>query len=81
MSITLENAQKILNALIEAQACDPLTQVGSFSIEGRTVSYRSADDLITLINYYSRLVANLQRVAAGAPRTSFVLPNFNGRCR
>lgn len=80
--ISLANAQAILDALVQSQVDDPLTSVGSFSIGGRTVSYRSAEDLIALINYWSRTVATLQRTAAGQKGPSRMLPNFSGRtCR
>jgi hypothetical protein len=79
--MTLDQAQEIYNALIQAQIDDPLGTIGATSIRDRTISYRGADDLIKLINYYARLVAQLQRVAAGQSRVSYMLPNFSGRCR
>lgn len=79
--ITLADAQAILNTLIEAQKCDPAGAIGSFSVGGHSVSYKSSQDLIDQVNYWSRTVAGLQRVASGQSRHSFVLPNFSGRCR
>lgn len=79
--ISLADAQTILTALIEAQKCDPVGAIGSISINGRTVTYKGSDDLIKQVNYWARIVAGLQRNAAGVSRTSFVLPNFSGRCR
>lgn len=79
--ISLADAQSTLDALIEAQKCDPIGALGSVSINGRTVTYKDSKDLIEQINYWSRIVAGLQRTAAGASRHGFVLPNFNGRCR
>jgi hypothetical protein len=81
MSITLADAQSILKKLIDAQACDPVGALGSVTVGGHTVTYKGADDLIKMINYWSRVAANLQRAAAGVSRTSFVLPNFSGRSR
>lgn len=61
MSITLADAQEILNALVQAQKDDPLGALGSVTINGRTVSYKSADDLIKMLNYWQNMVARLQR--------------------
>jgi len=77
--ITLANAQAIVEALVQAQISDPVGALGSVTIGGRTVTYKSADDLIKMLNYWQRTAANLQRIAAGVSRTSFVLPNFSGR--
>lgn len=79
--ITLAQAQAILDALVEAQTSDPLTHVGSFSIEGRTVSYRSAQDLIDLISFWERKVSQLARAGQGSHGPRYILPNFSGRCR
>jgi hypothetical protein len=79
--ITLTQAQTILNNLLEAQTCDPVTHVGSFSVEGRTVSYRSAEDLITLITFWEQKVAALTRASRGGVGPRHLLPNFSGRCR
>jgi hypothetical protein len=80
MSITLAQAQQVLDALVQAQIDDPVGTLGSFTIAGRTVSYKSADELIKSINYWSGIVARLQRSAAGAPRHGRSVASFRG-CR
>jgi hypothetical protein len=80
--MTLDQAQQIYDALVQAQIDDPLGTMGSVTVKDRSVQYRSADDLIKLINYYARLVAQLRRVAAGQSRIGYMLPNFRERnCR
>jgi len=63
--ITLAQAQAILDALIQQQICDPVGNIGSVSIAGRSVSYRSAADLIEQIDYWSRMVARLTAQQSG----------------
>ena len=75
--IPLSKAQEILDALIEQQVCDPSGNLGSVSVGGRTVSYRSAEDLLKLINYWSRIVAEQTRRAAGSPRHSMKTARFS----
>lgn len=75
--ITLSQAQQILDKLIEQQTCDPAGSIGSVSIAGRSVSYRSASDLIELIDYWSGKVAELQRKAAGMSRIGMKLAKFS----
>jgi hypothetical protein len=79
--ITLADAQTILNAHVEALKCDPVGMLGSVTIGGRTVTYKSAEELMQTINYWSRIVATLQRRAAGGSRHGYLLPNFRGPCR
>lgn len=66
-AISLADAQAILAKLIEAQKCDPIGALGSVSINGRSVSFKSADELITMINYWTNIVSQLTQRAAGAP--------------
>lgn len=74
--IPLAKAQEILDALIEQQICDPSGNLGSVSVAGRTISYRSADDLVKLINYWSRIVAQQSRLAAGGSRHGIKTAKF-----
>lgn len=78
MSISIEDARAILAKLIEAQREDPLGALGSVSVGGRTVSYKSADDLIKMINYWSSVVADIERRAAGRGRIGFSVADFRG---
>lgn len=77
--ISRADAQEILDRLIDAHKCDPLGALGSVSIGGRTFTYKSAEDLIRMINYWSGVVADAQRVAAGQHRLSLAVADFRGR--
>jgi hypothetical protein len=68
MSITLSDAQAILAKLIELQKSDPVGALQSITMSGYTVSFKTADDLIKGINYWSSVVTRLQRAAAGGQR-------------
>ena len=65
--ITLSIAQQILDGLLAVQL-GGAGSVKSFTIGDRTVSYQDAADLLKQINYWQRVVSDLQRSAAGAPR-------------
>lgn len=70
--ITQAQAQAHLDALLELQ----LSSMLSTSIAGRSVSFRSADDLIKAINYWQRIVTGFQRAADGHSRHGFKVANF-----
>lgn len=74
--ITLANAQAVLDALVQAQIDDPAGALGSVTIGGRTVSWKGADDLIKMVNYWSGVVADLKRSAAGAQRHGRSVASF-----
>lgn len=78
--ITLAQAQAVLDALVQAQISDPSGSLGSITVNGRTVTYRSADDVIKLINYWRNLVAEKTRIARGGSRIGMKLASFRG-CR
>ena len=65
-NISLSDAQAILDALIAAQKEDSIGALDSISVNGRSYSFKSADDLIKMINYWSGIIAQLKRRAAGA---------------
>lgn len=67
MSIQLADAEAILAKLIEAQKEDPIGALGSISIAGRTVSFKTSSELIEQITFWSSVVAQLKRSAAGTP--------------
>jgi NADH/NAD ratio-sensing transcriptional regulator Rex len=75
MSITLANAQAILDNLVESQVCG-VNEFTSVSIAGRTVTYRNAQELSQLITYWSRVVAELRRTAAGRSRHGYSVADF-----
>lgn len=62
--ITLAQAQAKLDALMSASASNTL----SVSYGGRTVTYKSAQDLREDISFWTRLVAEKKRQQAGASR-------------
>jgi hypothetical protein len=64
-NISLSDAQAILSKLIEAQKEDPIGALQSITVGGRTYSFKSADELIKMINYWSGIIAQLKRTAAG----------------
>jgi hypothetical protein len=78
--ITVAQAQQVLDALIQAQIDDPSGSLGSITVNGRTVTYRTAEDVIKLINYWRGLVASLTRTSRGGSRISMKLASFRG-CR
>jgi hypothetical protein len=75
--ITLAQAQQILDWLIEQKICDPAGNIGSVSIAGRSVSYRSAADLDEEIFRWQEIVTELQRRAAGMSRIGMKLAKFS----
>lgn len=70
--ITLAQAQTNLDALLAL----PPGDIGSVNISGRTVTYRSAAELQSLINYWTRIVAGLKRKADGQSRHSVAAASF-----
>ncbi len=60
--------------IIERLKCqlleDPSGSIGSFSIAGRTIQYRSAEDLESLINLWTRQRSNAVKAASGAGRSN-----------
>jgi hypothetical protein len=70
--ITLAQAQAQLDALMVATASQSLT----VHYGDRTVTYRSADDLIKLITFWERRVVELTNAAAGVPRHNIKLADF-----
>lgn len=70
--MTREQAQAQLDALIAATSSNLLT----VTIGGRSVVYRSAQDLQAQINYWQRIVTGFDRVTAGQSRHGFSVPSF-----
>lgn len=68
MSITLPDAKAILAKLIEVQKNDPIGAIQSVTVAGHTWSFKSASELQSMINYWSRIVADLERQRAGRRR-------------
>lgn len=66
--LTQAQAQQVLDALVQAQIDDPSGSLGSVTVNGRTVSYRSAEDVIELIEYWRGVVAQKTRESRGAAR-------------
>lgn len=76
-SISLTDAQAILAKLIEAQKNDPIGALTSITVNGRTYTFKSADDLIKMINYWTRIIADLKKSAARAPGFGRSVATFN----
>lgn len=76
-NISLSDARAILAKLIEVQKEDPIGALQSMTIEGRTYSFKTADELIKMINYWSGIVSQLQHAAAGAPTFGRSVAVFN----
>lgn len=72
MSTTLVQAQTYLTTLEAASASGML----SVSINGRHVSYRTMDELLSAIRFWQSRVAELQRTAAGGSRHNFGVASF-----
>lgn len=71
--ITLAQAQSQLDALLAANTSQSLTvRYGE-----RSVTYRNGAEIIELINYWERRIAELQRIAGGEYRTGVRLANFS----
>lgn len=66
-AISLADARAILAKLIEVQKNDPIGAIGSISENGRSISFKSSDELIAQINYWTNIITQLQQRAAGAP--------------
>lgn len=73
--ITLSKAQAQLDALLAAQAGSTLT----VRYGDRSVTYRQATEIAQLVTYWSRVIAQLQRRAAGVSRHGYVAANLSGR--
>ena len=71
-TITLEQAQAQLTALLGAQA----SNLRTVSIGGRSVSYASAGEMIEAINYWTRMVNTLQRQSDGIARHGYSVADF-----
>lgn len=78
--ITLSQAQQVLDALVQAQIDDPSGTLGSVTVNGRTVSYRNAEDVIKLIEYWRGIVNQKKRIADGRSGIGMKLASFRG-CR
>lgn len=73
--ITQAQAQTNLDALLSLQS----GELSSVSIAGRTYTYRDAQDIIRLINYWQRIVSGFQRRADGGSHHGFKAANFQNK--
>lgn len=74
-AITLAEAQAKLDALKAAQAGETLT----VRYGDRSITYRAAQEIIEQINYWARVVTELQRTAVGASRHGYAVADFRNR--
>lgn len=75
MSITLADAQAALDSLVQAQA-QGVTEFSAVSVEGRSYSYRSIQEILEGIRFWSEIVTRLRRQAAGGKRLGYSVANF-----
>ena len=74
-AITLTQAQAQLAALMSAQSNNTLM----VRYADRSVTYRSAVELTAQINYWTRMVTELQKTAIGASRHGHAVADFRKR--
>jgi hypothetical protein len=72
-AMTRTQAQAQLDALLGALSSNMLT----VSIGGRSVTYRSASEIQSQINYWERVVAGFTRQAAGISRHGTSVVSFD----
>lgn len=72
-AITLEQAQAQLTAMLAAQSAGNLR---SISINGRTTTFATSAEFIDQLNYWTRMVTEFQRRAAGRSRHGFAGASF-----
>jgi hypothetical protein len=70
--MTREQAQAQLDSLLASLSTNMLT----VTIGGRSVMYRSAQDIQAQINYWQRIVSGFQRQADGQSRHGIALASF-----
>jgi hypothetical protein len=71
-AITLAQAQAQLDALMTSQSGNTLT----VRFGDRSVTYRTAEEMTSQINYWARLVTELRRTAMGASRHGYAVADF-----
>lgn len=74
-AITLAEAQAKLAALKASSASETLT----VRYADRMITYRTAQEIIEQINYWARVVTELQRTAMGASRHGYATADFSRR--
>jgi hypothetical protein len=72
-AITLEQAQAQLAAMLAAQSSGNLR---SITINGRTTTFATSAEFLEQLNYWVRMVSDLQRRAAGRSRHGYVGASF-----
>ena len=73
--ITLAQAQAQLDSLMEMNQGGIL----SSTINGRSVTFRSIEELLKAITFWNDMVNKLTRVAAGGTKHSYALAKLNTR--
>lgn len=74
-TITLEQAQAQLDALLATTSSDTLT----VRYADRSVTYRSASEIQEQITYWTRMIKDIKRINAGANRHGFAVADFRRR--
>lgn len=74
---TVAECDTAIAALKEQLVCDPAGSIGSMSINGRTVTYRSAADLQEILRMWMRNRSDAARAIAGVGRTKMSVAKFS----
>jgi hypothetical protein len=73
--ITLTQAQAQLDALLSCQSTNAL----SYTVNGRSTTFRSLEDLLKAITFWNDMVVRLTRVNAGGKRISYAVAKLDQR--
>lgn len=74
---TVAECDEIIQALKTRLIEDPGGSIGSLSVAGRTVTYRSADDLEKLLRLWTRQRNDAVRAASSRDRLSMRVAKFS----
>lgn len=72
-AITITQAREMVAALMAAQMSG---MVRSISYKGRTIQYQSAQEYQAALDYWLRMVTQLERKAAGLSRHGYAVADF-----
>ncbi len=75
-AITLQQARDMVAALMAAQSTGTFQSV---SYKGRTITYKSAQDTQAALDYWIRMVTQMERRAAGMGRSGISVADFRSR--
>ncbi len=77
MSIfTVAEVEEIIDALKAQIISDPMGTIGSVSVNGRSMEYKSAEELAQIVSFWEQQLASAAASAAGRPRISPKVARF-----